>query len=416
MGIKLRHSMVLTVALLALAGCTERAEAPAPVSRAGLTENPGAGVVNIGPTDTVYRISQRYRLPMADIITFNNLQPPFELPVGSRLRLPPPRDYTVRGGDTVYSVAGAFAVSESQLVVLNAMQPPYQLRPGQQLRLPAANQSNAIAGAPSLAPTAPVLAPTTRSVQRLGEVPPPLPGPKPIANQAAQTQPSVVAQPAPAVPVTRPAPATPSRVVTAPAPPAAAPVIAAPAIPVPDPRPSAAPAVVAVTPAPAPAPPPVVAQPAPAPQRQAAPPPQPAQTAALPPRTGKFTWPLTGRMISGFGPKGGGRHNDGINIAAPSGTAVRAAERGVVAYAGNELRGFGNLLLIRHADGWMTAYAHLDRLLIGRGERVEQGATIGTVGSTGSVDRPQLHFEIRRGSQALDPMIYLPREISSLTR
>ncbi|MEM6903289.1 MAG: M23 family metallopeptidase, partial [Pseudomonadota bacterium] len=137
---------------------------------------------------------------------------------------------------------------------------------------------------------------------------------------------------------------------------------------------------------------------------------------ALPPRTGQFTWPLAGRIVSGFGPKGGGRHNDGINIAAPTGTAIRASERGVVAYAGNELRGFGNLLLIRHADGWMTAYAHLERLLIGQGERVEQGATIGTVGSTGSVDQPQLHFEIRRGSKALDPMIYLPRDISSINR
>lgn len=119
--------------------------------------------------------------------------------------------------------------------------------------------------------------------------------------------------------------------------------------------------------------------------------------------------------MSGYGPKPGGLHNDGINVAAPRGTPVRAAERGIVAYAGNELRGFGNLLLIRHADGWMTAYAHLDRMLTVRGEVVEPGATIGTVGSTGNVDTPQLHFEIRRGSQALDPMLYLPRQTSALT-
>lgn len=92
---------------------------------------------------------------------------------------------------------------------------------------------------------------------------------------------------------------------------------------------------------------------------------------------------------------------------------MRSAERGVVAYAGNELRGFGNLLLIRHSDGWMTAYAHLDRLLVGRGDLVERGETIGTVGSTGAVDGPQLHFEIRRGSEALDPALYLPREAAS---
>tara|TARA_B100001123_G_C15067369_1_gene930191 strand:- start:453 stop:887 length:435 start_codon:yes stop_codon:yes gene_type:complete len=141
--------------------------------------------------------------------------------------------------------------------------------------------------------------------------------------------------------------------------------------------------------------------------------PQKAVNQAPPPRTGSFSWPLLGRLVSGYGPKSGGLHNDGINIAAPKGAPVRAAERGIVAYAGNELRGFGNLLLIRHSDGWMTAYAHLDRLLIGRGETVDAGATIGTVGNSGSVDSPQLHFEIRRGSRALDPMLYLPRQTSS---
>lgn len=128
-----------------------------------------------------------------------------------------------------------------------------------------------------------------------------------------------------------------------------------------------------------------------------------------PSRSGGFAWPLAGRLVSKYGPKAGGLHNDGINIAAPKGTPVRVAENGVVAYAGNELRGFGNLLLVRHADGWMTAYAHLDRLLVGRGETVRQGETIATVGKTGAVDAPQLHFEIRRGSQAFDPLVYLPR-------
>jgi murein DD-endopeptidase MepM/ murein hydrolase activator NlpD len=79
-----------------------------------------------------------------------------------------------------------------------------------------------------------------------------------------------------------------------------------------------------------------------------------------------------------------------------------------VAYAGNELRGFGNLLLIKHADGWMTAYAHCDAVLVKRGDRVRRGQTIARVGMTGAVSEPQLHFEIRRGSRALDPMTYLP--------
>ena len=122
-------------------------------------------------------------------------------------------------------------------------------------------------------------------------------------------------------------------------------------------------------------------------------------------RTGKgrFIGPVSGRVVSGYGPKGEGLHNDGINISAPRGAQVRAAGAGVVAYAGNELRGFGNLLLIRHAGGWVTAYAHNAKLLVRRGQKVSQGQLIARVGSTGSVIKPQLHFEIRRGRRAINP-------------
>jgi murein DD-endopeptidase MepM/ murein hydrolase activator NlpD len=124
---------------------------------------------------------------------------------------------------------------------------------------------------------------------------------------------------------------------------------------------------------------------------------------------GTFEWPVEGSVISEFGPKGGGRYNDGINIAAPMGTPVRAAESGVVAYAGNEVRGFGNMLLLKHPNGWVTAYAHNQELLVQRGERVRRGQIIARVGSSGSVDRPQLHFEVRQGKQAVDPMRELSR-------
>ena len=121
----------------------------------------------------------------------------------------------------------------------------------------------------------------------------------------------------------------------------------------------------------------------------------------------RFAWPLSGRLISGFGPAGPGLHNDGINIAAEAGTPVRAADNGVVAYAGNELRGFGNLLLLKHDGGWITAYAHNGELLVSRGDTVRQGDVIARVGQSGGVDVPQLHFEVRRGTQALDPAQYL---------
>ena len=122
-------------------------------------------------------------------------------------------------------------------------------------------------------------------------------------------------------------------------------------------------------------------------------------------RGGKyFLWPVRGTVISRFGPRRGGLHNDGINIAAPRGAPVFAAENGVVAYTGNGIKGFGNLLLVKHSGGWTTAYAHVDRVLVKRGDRVKRGETIGTIGTSGKVNKPQLHFEIRKGSQAVDPM------------
>ena len=123
--------------------------------------------------------------------------------------------------------------------------------------------------------------------------------------------------------------------------------------------------------------------------------------------TTQFLWPLKGRVISSFGPKKGGLHNDGINISAPSGSSVLAAKNGIVAYAGNEVRGFGNLLLIKHVGGWVTAYAHNKRLLVGRGDQVKRGQKIATVGRSGRVQEPQLHFEIRKGRHAKNPKDYL---------
>ena len=120
-------------------------------------------------------------------------------------------------------------------------------------------------------------------------------------------------------------------------------------------------------------------------------------------------------MISDYGAKPGGLQNDGINISAPRGSAIRAAEAGSVVYAGNELRGFGKLLLIRHKDGWITAYAHADELMVKRGDEVMRGQTIARVGSTGGVSTPQLHFEIRRGSRPLNPRDYLAPQAASAT-
>lgn len=130
---------------------------------------------------------------------------------------------------------------------------------------------------------------------------------------------------------------------------------------------------------------------------------------APPPRSKSgFVWPVTGKLASRFGPKEGGLHNDGINILADQGSPVRVADAGVVVYASNALEGYGNLLLVKHSGGWITAYAHNERILVRPGQKVKRGDVVARVGSTGGVASPQLHFEIRKGRQALDPLRYLP--------
>lgn len=123
---------------------------------------------------------------------------------------------------------------------------------------------------------------------------------------------------------------------------------------------------------------------------------------------GGFIWPVAGEVTSTFGPKGGRLANDGINIAAPAGTPVKATASGVVTYAGNELRGYGNLILIKHENGWISAYAHNEQLLVRQGETVSGGQVIARVGRRGGCARPQLHFELRRGKTPTDPLLYLP--------
>lgn len=123
---------------------------------------------------------------------------------------------------------------------------------------------------------------------------------------------------------------------------------------------------------------------------------------------GGFIWPARGPVISGFGGKDGGMRNDGINIRVKRGTQVVAAAAGTVAYAGNELKGFGNLILLRHDQGWVSAYAHNDDILVSRGQAVNRGAPIARAGSSGQVGEPQLHFELRQGARAVDPAQYLP--------
>ena len=128
---------------------------------------------------------------------------------------------------------------------------------------------------------------------------------------------------------------------------------------------------------------------------------------AVLPHGAHFSWPLNGRILAGYGTGSDGSRNDGISIAAPRGAPISAIEAGTVAYAGNELRGYGNLILIKHVDGWISAYGHCDELLVKKGDQVHRGSVIAKVGATGNVNEPQLYFELRRGKQPVDPREFL---------
>jgi murein DD-endopeptidase MepM/ murein hydrolase activator NlpD len=279
--------------------------------------------------------------------------------------------HRVERGNTVYSISRLYGVPVRAIIETNGLTPPYLLKVGESLTIPRQRGHRVARGE------------TVYSISRSYGVPM---SELTRANGIAPPYTIVVGQDLviPAAPSTQ--------VATASSRPVPGGTVDVQALPTPAPT---------ARPTPAPPPPPVAKA-------------TPRQIEALPKppaRAGKtFLWPVRGKLISKFGSQQGGRHNDGINIGAKRGTTVVAAENGVVAYAGNELRGFGNLLLIKHADGYMTAYAHGEALLVGRGAKVRKGQPIARVGSTGSVGSPQLHFEIRKGRKSVDPLRYLPRQ------
>jgi murein DD-endopeptidase MepM/ murein hydrolase activator NlpD len=151
-----------------------------------------------------------------------------------------------------------------------------------------------------------------------------------------------------------------------------------------------------------------------APAPRAAAPAQHAEDASYEPPSGdvRFVWPVSGHVVSSFGVSADGQRNDGINIAAAEGEPVRAAATGTVTYAGNELREYGNLIIIKHADGYITVYAHEASIGVKKGEQVAQGQQIGTAGATGGVDRPELHFEVRYDTKPVNPRPLLSQTVA----
>lgn len=404
LGVSGRALLAALAVLPLLAACQQRTGDLAPVTSVSNTPDSIGGAVIVQRGDSAYSLSRRYNVPLRDLLEVNHLSPPYRLEVGQRLVLPVSRQYIVQRGDTLYGISRMFSADMSELTRLNGLSAPYAVQAGQPLRLPGGDApgGTAVAQAPSssagaavggVVATAPVKQVSRGSIQA-AELPPPVASaPAPVESPS---QTATVLAP---VPGAKPA-AAPEAAASSPvyqpgqAPTSLRPPGQKPAVPEPAPAPRPVEAV--------PAPPP---QPAPAQEVAAAPPPPPKAVEEVTPQraTGRLLWPVKGKVISTFGPKPDGLHNDGLNIAAAKGATVVAADNGVVAYAGNELRGFGNLLLVKHSDGFITAYAHLERIDVERGTAVKRGQAIGTVGQTGSVTSPQLHFELRKGSQAVDP-------------
>jgi murein DD-endopeptidase MepM/ murein hydrolase activator NlpD len=282
----------------------------------------------------------------------------------------------VANGETLDVLSRRYGVSASAMLKSNGLNSPSEIHPGVRLVVPVYSANGGPAPAEKTKHVAAADAPAakhaksgkTEDVADADDAKPHAKAKKPAAETTAQAAPHEVAKPAPKVA-------------------AAAPQPTGPAAGDAKKKPAADPTTTSSVHAsdPAPATPLTGAQ---------------ADAAGVSP---EFRWPARGRIIESF--KAGG--NDGINIAVPEGTSVRAAESGVVAYAGSELKGYGNLVLIRHPNGFVTAYANNGELDVKRGDTVKRGQIIAKSGQSGNVNSPQLHFELRKGSTPVDPTNYL---------
>lgn len=269
---------------------------------------PSANEHMVSKGDTVYSIGRQHHIPIRAIIEHNNLTPPFILSPGQRLMLPKGHLHVVAKGDTVYSISRAHNTDMHTLVKLNNLDPSYTIKVGDVLILPDGQglepSSSAPADSKPLSKQAPLLSPQSK------------------AQKKAATQKLKALQPEK-------------------------------------------------------------------------------------PSHSRFLRPVPGPIISKYGPHKGGLQNDGINIQCARGTPVRAAENGIVVYAGQNIESFGNLILIKHADGWISAYGHLDTMAVKQGQKLTRGNKIALAGNSGHVKTPQLHFELRKKTKTVDPTKFM---------
>lgn len=368
-------------------------------------------MIEVRPGDTLYALSRRHSVSINEMMTLNGLSSP-NLKPGQQLYLPagtkatyasetarPAREhyeaaaarapsepaaeapsdwngsYTVRAGDSLYAIARQNNVKLAELERYNGISDSRKVKPGTVLKLPsngsAPEQVAEVAPAAAPAPSYEAPSREANTHRDVAQTPSPAPGAVRLGEVTNSQGPSSPQQPtllngsnsgASSPPANSGPPINIERVAKAETPGSASD---------------------AVTPA--------------------------ASQNAGSVAGSRLRWPVAGKVISGFGPRPDGTHNDGVNFAAPMGTDVHAAENGVVAYSGDELKGYGNLVLIRHDNGWVTAYAHADEILVKRGDRIKRGQVIAKAGRTGQVDQPQVHFELRQGQKPVDPTPFMER-------
>ena len=394
----LTRGKVIKVPGSAAASSPVEADAPPAIeistqSYAALPKNVqgGKGTYKVMRGDTVASVARRLGMDKDDLIQMNGLKKPFALPRGKVLKVPAPMVYEVQRGDTYSDIANRFDVSLSDLTKLNKTTSSKGLRPGQKIKLPAEVQARLVKKAQAAERAAQQAAADRAEAARFeAEQEIIRREAARLANERALAAKRAADQAAAAQPLNQPMTSTTPTVL--PPKPVANGTLPPPVRPEPKP---------------------VTLPPAPMVSNETSAPSSEAEIIAS--GRGRFLWPVRGDVISGFGIKPGGQRNDGINLSGKDGDPVRAAAGGEVVYSGNLVPGFGNLVLIKHEGGWVTAYAHMASTAVKIKDRIAQGQTIGTVGRTGGVEASQLHFELRYApspkekARPIDPALVMPR-------
>ncbi|AHE53801.1 peptidoglycan DD-metalloendopeptidase family protein [Sphingomonas sanxanigenens] len=356
-GSRLTRVALFIACAAALAGCIPQGRAPAPRTA------PGPRAENRPPANEAVQLPPQP--PAASGPSWEAQR------VAADARTIPAGSYRVVAGDTLRAIASKTGAGSEAIARANRLQPPFLIRPGQRLRIPAGRYHRVREGQTGIAIAFAYHVDWNRIID-LNALEPPytlrtgmllaLPDNAEVAAMSLEQRAAafsidigdIATGAEPATAEDEPPPPPPAR---------------SPAVAVPSTRPVGEPGRF----------------------------------------NGRFEWPLTGRILTRFGPGGGGRVNQGIKIAATRGAPIRAAADGVVAYAGAEIAIYGGLVLIRHGDGWITAYGHAERIGVVRGQAVKRGDVIGYAGETGSAREPQLHFEIRHNRTPIDPLRELPQ-------